>query len=579
MGSLVEEHLSAAILYLYGAVSKREFYLHLGAVLEELFVTVSFSALVRTEDDGLVRVDYSTAIEFDEFRPPAIPVPALDIAFAGGADADFDGEDRPSLTIAERELPIFSIRALHAETSQGGLLVFHEALEPRDVDVVQDLQDLIFDHAASAFRQARHRDTVEERLEQRETRLAAVRQFGDVLGELDLERILSHLMAVCIRVSGGQVGLVVLSVGERTEVEWGLKVAALDSFRLASGVPIARHVLETGEGMLVRDFANSDLVTAPADFHVTSFLSVPLMSKKRALGTVNLVNADASRGGVFTDGDRGTVATLCSLAAPAIESVILHQQLLQQERIEAGLQVARRIQRGMYPAVAFEVPGYELAWVSHSCDETGGDYFDFMTVDDSRTAFVIGDVSGHGMGAALLMASGRANLRALLTVKSDLKEVVERLNDLLGQDMDEDKFMTLFLGCLDHSRHRITYVNAGHDQPVFYSPSRERLQELDSTGTPLGMFTGWEYDLGEELDMQPGDLLVLSTDGVWEARNSERELFGKERLCEILRARATDPVADIVSAIVASVEQHLGDTAAQDDLTLAVLRRTSDSPR
>ena len=574
MGSLLEERFSAAILYLYGATSKKEFYLQLGAVLEELFAVVSFSVLVPVEESDLVRVDYSTETEFDEFRPPAVNHPAVHVALTEGEDIKFSEDERSSLRIGDRDLPIAAIKVLYADIAPGGLLVFHHELQPRDSGIEEDLQELIFDHAASGFRQVRHRYFLEERLEQRESRLGAVRQFGDVLGELDLERILSHLMAVCIRVSGAQVGVVALNVGEQNEVEWGLPVAALDRFQLTSGEPIVRHVVEVGEAMLVRDFGASELVKSLDDFHVTSFLSVPLMSKERALGTVNLVNADASRGGAFTEGDLGTVATLCSLAAPAIENVILHEELLKKERIEAGMQVARRIQRGMYPVAAFEVPGYELAWLSRSCDETGGDYFDFMEIDQERTAFVIGDVSGHGMGAALLMASGRANLRALLTVKSDLKEVVERLNDLLGDDMDEDKFMTLFLGRLDHVRHRVTFVNAGHDQPVFYSPSRERLEELNSTGTPLGMFAGWEYDLGEELDMEPGDLVFLSTDGVWEARNAERELFGKKRLCEILRETAEAPVADIVSAIVESVEGHLGATPAQDDLTLAVLRRT-----
>jgi sigma-B regulation protein RsbU (phosphoserine phosphatase) len=153
------------------------------------------------------------------------------------------------------------------------------------------------------------------------------------------------------------------------------------------------------------------------------------------------------------------------------------------------MQVARTIQSSMYAVDKKAIPGYESAWTTRTCDETGGDYLDLISLPEPRTAFAVGDVSGHGIGAALLMATGRASLRALLSVKDESpREVLNCLNVLLGHDLlDMEMFMTMFVSFLDYERHELSYVNAGHDRPLFYRADAGVVTQLGSSGIPLGL--------------------------------------------------------------------------------------------
>jgi sigma-B regulation protein RsbU (phosphoserine phosphatase) len=278
---------------------------------------------------------------------------------------------------------------------------------------------------------------------------------------------------------------------------------------------------------------------------------------------------------MFTEIDKRCVVTVSSLTATAIENAILHRDMIEKERFKANLQMARTIQRGMYPLEGLEIAGYDMAWWSQSCDETGGDYFDFLKLENDGAGFAIGDVAGHGIGAALLMATGRANLRALLSVKTDLKEVMERLNGLLFEDMEDETFMTMFIGCLNHREHTVEYVNAGHDQPLLYHRATNDVTTLTSTGIPLGMLRDSKYGTGDAQRLFPGDVMLLTTDGVWEATCAKDEHFGKERLQSLLATHAGETARGLVDRIRREVETFTGSVRYVDDFTLVVIKRVS----
>ena len=171
------------------------------------------------------------------------------------------------------------------------------------------------------------------------------------------------------------------------------------------------------------------------------------------------------------------------------------------------------------------------------------------------------------------MATGRANLRALLSVKSDIKEVVCRLNDLLANDMDTEKFMTLFLVCLNHRDHGLAFVNAGHDLPLLYRSQGGAVQSLPATGIPLGIMSGWPYEICLADAMNPGDILLMTTDGVWEGTNASGERFGKKRLEEGLASYADRSARGIIDAIIKDVEVFSQGVPHPDDVTTVVLKR------
>jgi sigma-B regulation protein RsbU (phosphoserine phosphatase) len=287
---------------------------------------------------------------------------------------------------------------------------------------------------------------------------------------------------------------------------------------------------------------------------------------------VNLVGGDPESGVFFSEKDKAAIVTISSLAGTAIENAFLHQESLEKAKLKANLQIARTIQQGMYPTQALEIPGYAMAWVTRSCDETGGDYFDFIAGADGCIYCAVGDVSGHGIGAALLMATGRAELRALLSVKTDCKEIVDRLNGLLAQDMDSAKFMTLVLFRLDPRTHALTHVNAGHDPPILLRADGRTMDVLGSTGIPLGMLPEWSYEVGADRVFAIGDALLLTTDGVWEAPSPSGDRYGKRRLEEVLLRHADDGAQGVVDAILEDVDRFTSGVL-EDDLTIVVLKR------
>ena len=332
---------------------------------------------------------------------------------------------------------------------------------------------------------------------------------------------------------------------------------------------------ETGKAVLIADYSTDTQCEPVPNCNVGSFLCVPLLSNDKALGTVNLVNGSGARRH-FSETDRLAMTQIASLAGTAIENAILHRDLLEKEAIEANLKIAQSIQEGMYPTRTLDLPGYDVAWVNESCDETGGDYFDFITMPDGRLALSIGDVSGHGIGAAILMATGRANLRALLSVKSDLKEVMERLNNLLESDMDMEKFMTLFLGILDCQTGELIYVNAGHDCPLLYIRENDSIEEFQTSGIPIGMFPNWSYDsVHYARRLGPGDTLLLTTDGLWEAVGHNGDRYGKERLKKVFRESVELDAAAMVERVMNDVHEFCGPVQAKDDMTLVVVKNNA----
>jgi sigma-B regulation protein RsbU (phosphoserine phosphatase) len=572
MDSLILEKINSGLLYLYSAHSRRDFSSHFESFLAELFKDASFTILMPAEGENRFHVEHSTGIDLPGFERSVVVSRELGEVFQRGKDHSFV-ESTPVIDVNGTPRPARIARIISSGESVLGLVVFHEPLVLQDVEDMQGLEGYIFDHAFAAFQQIFNCDQLQERLEGSETKLQAISEIGGLLGHLDLDILLSHLIAVYTRLTEAQVGSVVLVGKFAGDVEWGLSREVLEKIRERGGRSLSSIVAESGEPLLVRSYSQDPRFEPLEDFTIDSFLCVPLVSKERILGTVNLVNGGTSKGGMFSEMDKATVVTISTLAATAIDNAMLHRDRIEQEVTKTNLQIARSIQRGMYPVQGLDIPGYDMAWLTRSCDETGGDYFDFLLTGDDHAGFAIGDVSGHGIGAALLMATGRANLRALLSVKSDLKEVMDRLNDLLARDMDDDKFMTLFVGSLNFRSHEVTFVNAGHDQPLLFRSASGKVEDLDTTGLPLGMMPAWSYDIRDVAPLAPGDVLLLTTDGVWEAANPGRERFGKGRLRTALAAASAGSAQEVVDAILKSVESYTQGVPHPDDITLLVLKR------
>ncbi|MEM0915024.1 MAG: SpoIIE family protein phosphatase [Planctomycetota bacterium] len=240
-----------------------------------------------------------------------------------------------------------------------------------------------------------------------------------------------------------------------------------------------------------------------------------------------------------------------------------------------ALNVAMEVQRSLLPAGMPDTPGLDVFGRSEYCDETGGDYFDFLSAerdDHGKLTIVVGDVTGHGVAAALLMATGRAALKASLEAEDDLGSIMARVNVLLAKDARHRRFMTMMLTTIDVANRRVAWASAGHDPMLFYHPESDTFAEPDGASLPLGVLLEEEYETYHHDGIAPGSVLFIGTDGVWESANEDQKLFGKDRLRDTIRAHAQGTAEEIGHAIEAAAAAFRGDAPQGDDVTYVVVK-------
>ena len=253
-----------------------------------------------------------------------------------------------------------------------------------------------------------------------------------------------------------------------------------------------------------------------------------------------------------------------------------------QERIvlKEALDLAMEVQQSLLPRTAPLASGLDLAGRSIYCDQTGGDYYDFLPFAElgpGRLAIAVGDVVGHGIAAALLMASARAFLRGRVMQPGRLGEIITDVNRLLCLDTaDTGNFMTLFLLLVDTAQKELVWVRAGHDPAVIFDPDRNRFSELRGSGTALGLDDTLHFEEYHFQDWHPGQIILIGTDGIWETENDRGERFGKERLNAIMREQAERSAADILEAVTTTLVAFRGTAPQSDDVTLVVVKIAHD---
>jgi phosphoserine phosphatase RsbU/P len=245
-------------------------------------------------------------------------------------------------------------------------------------------------------------------------------------------------------------------------------------------------------------------------------------------------------------------------------------------RMKHALSLAMEVQQSLMPRHKPQVPGIDVAARSQYCDETGGDYYDYLEVETigKDTLFVaVGDVMGHGIAAAMLMATARGVLRSHAQGCTSLGHLLTHVNELLVVDTDGKRFMTMFLGTMNASTMSLCWASAGHDQPLLYDPDSKKLIELESSnGLPLGVEETATYQEAIHAKLRPGQIMLIGTDGLWESRNHADEFFGKKRVVEAMAALAHLSASEIEAGIYQRLKEFCGDCANVDDITYVVIK-------
>ena len=270
----------------------------------------------------------------------------------------------------------------------------------------------------------------------------------------------------------------------------------------------------------------------------------------------------------------------------AIEVILLQLALadrfrtlsLEHDMIKQSLDLAREVQQNLLPNKNPQMERLDIAGRSIYCDETGGDYYDFITRDtdeNGQLTIAIGDVSGHGISSALLMATVRSSLRQRLSQPGDAGGIISDVNHQLVQDVeDSGQFMTLFYLNIDAAKMHAHWVRAGHDPAIFYDPAADAFEELGGSGIALGIEGDWRYKEYLKTDLDKGQIIFLSTDGIWEAFNPKGDMFGKERIYDIIRKNSSLTANEIITIILESLKRFQQGAQIEDDITLVVIKIT-----
>jgi sigma-B regulation protein RsbU (phosphoserine phosphatase) len=248
--------------------------------------------------------------------------------------------------------------------------------------------------------------------------------------------------------------------------------------------------------------------------------------------------------------------------------------------MQHSLNLAKEVQQNLLPKKNLKVKGYDIAGKSVYCDETGGDYYDFITIgedDKYKIGVAIGDVSGHGISSALLMATARSSLRQRASLPGSIAKIVTDVNRHLVNDVeDSGQFMTLFFLAFDSVTRQLEWVRAGHDPAILYDPRSDSFIELGGSGIALGIDAEWIYEDNKKTDFSNGQIIFLSTDGIWEARNKKGDMLGKEPILNAIRQHSSSDSEQIIDAVFNLLDEFIDDAKIEDDITSVIIRCTDD---
>lgn len=349
----------------------------------------------------------------------------------------------------------------------------------------------------------------------------------------------------------------------------------VDEIRFSADHGIAGEVVRTGKVINVPDAYADPRFNKDIDkrtgFRTRNMVTFPLLGfDQTVVGVLQVLN---KLDGQFDPWDHELVRTFGAQVGVAVQRQLLLEHYAEKQRIERDLNIARDIQKGLLPREDVRIEGFDVAGWNKPADETGGDCYDYLTLPDGALAMTIADATGHGIGPALMIAECRALFRATTSLSHDLTEITGRVNNLLCEDLPDDRFVTAFFGLLDPKARTLDYLSAGHGPLIKYVRADDKIEELAANGVPLGIMPDIDWPAPERFEMNSGDMMVLVTDGFFEWQDAEREQFGMDRIFEILRTHRDCTAVEIIRRLHEAVVAFAGDMPQADDLTALIVKR------
>ena len=347
--------------------------------------------------------------------------------------------------------------------------------------------------------------------------------------------------------------------------------SSLDLLPYRFDTQLTGWMLKNQEPLLVNNLKEDerfkDLVDKTTPFE--SFLSVPLRVKNKMQGILTVFNKRSNE--KFSSNDQKLLSIIASQSSQIIENARLLEEERNLQVLQEEMRVAKQTQINLLPKEFPVINGYQIAARTIPAKEVGGDSYDLIQIDDKHFAFCLGDVSGKGMPAAMLMSNLQATLRSFTKTGNLCKDIIANSNDLLYNSTEPSKFATLFYGILNPESNEIVFCNAGHNNPFLFSADGN-VKELKTGGLILGCLPGSEYE-EENVSINRNDIIVIFSDGISEAMNENEEEYGEERLKEFISNHLDESPDKIIENILSDVRMFVGKAPQWDDMTLLIIKR------
>ena len=352
----------------------------------------------------------------------------------------------------------------------------------------------------------------------------------------------------------------------KAEAVRGYDIDELSDLHLKLGEGFIGSVAVSGAPIISPDVRN-DSVYINARDRTRSEMVAPIISNDEVIGVFDLESDELN---AYGNDDLEVLMLLASQVAIIIEKVMLHEQMIEKKRLQGQLEVARQVQLELLPPQDPELPGYDISAYNFPTEEVSGDYYDWVRIYDDQIAIVIADVSGKGIPAAILMAFLRASLRAATHIGYATNVSLAKVNYLLWESIERNQFVTAFYGILDASNRTLSYSNAGHNPPLLMSANGE-VRFIEHGEQPLGMFRQTRYHEYHSL-LEPGDVLVLYTDGVTEALSPDGVEFGRDRVAQVVKENYNLAARELIASLEMAVLEWTANAGANDDVTFFIIK-------
>lgn len=392
----------------------------------------------------------------------------------------------------------------------------------------------------------------------------------------DLDTMLSEVVNAARSILDAERGTVFLYDEENDELV--VKVATkLGTVRIPADKGIVGECAQKRILINVPDCYADDRFNRAIDkqtgFRSRCMLTLPLIGYEDTLiGVLQILN---KREGTFDDQDEYVATALAAQAAVVLHRVEITEAMIASEKLDREITVARDVQMGTLPKSMPTIAGYDISGTFTPTDQTGGDLYDFIPLSDERLFLLMGDATGHGIGPALSATQVRAMLRVALRLGANLDDAFTKINNQLVEDLPDDRFVTAFFGLLDGTTHKVRFQSGGQGPIMQFHAGTQQYDWYEPTTFPLGYMNQSDLPEARVIDMAPGDILGLISDGIYEYENETGVQFGQDGLTRVFDAHPGASMAELVQVIMQAAYDHGGSVPQADDITIVLIRRLS----